>query len=215
MTNSNLNQKPNKKSKTSTQWLKRHFDDPYVKKSWESKYRSRASFKLLEILEKDKIIKPGMIIVDLGAAPGSWSQVANDIIKDNGKLIALDILPMDPIGDIKVITGDFTDNKISEILEQELDNKKIDLILSDMAPNFSGNKSVDQPKSIYLNELALDFAINHLKPGGNFLCKTFQGEGFQDFYQSVKKNFKTIISRNPKASRDSSTEIYLLGQHKI
>ena len=207
--------KPNSKTKSSKQWLKRHFDDPYVKKSWQSKYRSRAAFKLIEIQEKDKLIKPGMIIVDLGSAPGSWSQVVLDIIKDNGKLIALDILPMDPINNIKIITGDFTDNNILELLEKELNNKKIDLIISDMAPNLSGNKSVDQAKSIYLNELALDFAINNLKTGGNFLCKSFQGVGFQEFYKSVKKNFKSLISRKPKASRDSSTEIYLLGKNLI
>ena len=200
---SKQNSSSSSKTKSSKEWLKRHFDDIYVQKSWKSKYRSRAAFKLIEIQEKDKLIKPGMIIVDLGAAPGSWSQVVLDIIKDNGKLIALDILPMDPINNIKIITGDFTDNHVLELLEKELNNKKIDLVISDMAPNLSGNKSVDQAKSIYLNELALDFAINNLKQGGNFLCKSFQGVGYQEFFKNVKKKFGLITSRKPNASRES------------
>ena len=201
-----------KPSKTSKQWLKRHFDDPYVKKSWESKYRSRASFKLLEIQEKDRIIKPCMKVVDLGAAPGSWSQVVQSVIGSKGKIFALDILPMDPINDVSIITGDFTNEAVLKQLEDELGGEKVDLVLSDMAPNLSGHKSVDQPKAIYLNELALDFAINHLKPGGDFLCKVFQGVGSQDFHKALRDNFAKVITRKPKASRDSSTEIYLLSK---
>jgi 23S rRNA (uridine2552-2'-O)-methyltransferase len=201
-----------KTSKTSKEWLKRHFADPYVKKSWESKYRSRAAFKLLEIQEKDRIIKPCMTVVDLGAAPGSWSQVVQSVIGSKGKIFALDILPMDPINDVSIITGDFTDEAVLKQLEDELGGEKVDLVLSDIAPNKSGHKSVDQPKSIYLNELALDFAINHLKPGGDFLCKVFQGVGSQEFHQSLRDNFTKVITRKPKASRDSSTEIYLLGK---
>ena len=205
----------NKKPQSSKQWLKRHFDDTYVKQSWQSKYRSRAAFKLLEIQQKDKILKPGMRVVDLGAAPGSWTQVAQNIIGKNGKIIALDILPIDPILDVDIITGDFTKQDILVQLQDKLNNEKVDIVLSDIAPNLSGQKSVDQPKSIYLNELALDFAIHHLKPNGTCLCKVFQGEGFQEFYQECKKYFKTIISRKPDASRDRSTEIYILGKNFI
>ena len=182
--------KASKSSKTSKQWLKRHFDDPYVKKSWESKYRSRAAFKLLEIQEKDRIIKQNMVVVDLGAAPGSWSQVVQSLVGSKGKIIALDILKMDPINDVSIITGDFTEDKVLEQLEEQLQGQKVDLVLSDMAPNLSGHKCVDQPKAIYLNELALDFAINHLKPGGSFLCKVFQGEGSQEFHKTCKNHFR-------------------------
>lgn len=202
------------RSKSSKNWLKRHFADPYVKQAQEKGYRSRAVFKLLEIQEKDKLIKPGMTVVDLGAAPGGWSQIAKDWIGDKGRIIALDILPMEPIVGVEFIEGDFRDEAVLSKLESLVENKRIDLVISDIAPNMSGNDSVDQPRAMYLVELALDFTKQHLKPGGNFLAKVFQGEGFEDYLKDLRSNFDKVVTRKPKSSRDRSREVYLLGLGK-
>lgn len=202
------------RSKSSSRWLKEHFDDPYVKEAQKKGYRSRATFKLLEIQEKDKLIKPGMVVVDLGAAPGGWSQMAKQWVGDKGKVFALDILPMEPIVDVDFIEGDFREDAVLQQLETALDGQTIDLVISDIAPNISGNDSVDQPRAMYLVELALDFAHNHLRPGGNFLVKVFQGEGFEDYFKALKQQFNKVITRKPKASRGRSREVYLLGVGK-
>lgn len=202
------------RSKSSGRWLKEHFDDPYVKEAQKRGYRSRATFKLLEIQQKDKLIKPGMVVVDLGAAPGGWSQIASQLVGDKGKVFALDILPMEPIVDVDFIQGDFRDEAVFHQLEAALVEQMIDLVISDIAPNISGNDSVDQPKAMYLVELALDFARHHLKPNGNFLTKVFQGEGFDDYFYALKQCFKKVITRKPKASRGRSREVYLLGLGK-
>ncbi len=200
------------KSKSSKGWLREHFDDPYVKKAQQLGMRSRACFKLLEIQEKDKIIKPGMTILDLGAAPGGWSQVAADIIGSNGRVIASDILPMDALADVEFVQGDFTDLEVMEKLLDLLDGEKVDLVISDMAPNMSGMKDVDQPKAMYLGELALDLATQVLKPGGGFLAKVFHGEGFDVLLQEMRKQFNKVQTRKPQASRARSREVYQLAR---
>lgn len=199
------------RSKSSSRWLKEHFDDPYVKEAQKKGYRSRATFKLLEIQEKDKLIQPGMVVVDLGAAPGGWSQIAVKLVGSKGKVFALDILPMDPIVDVDFIEGDFREDAVLNQLENALTGQRIDLVISDIAPNISGNDSVDQPRAMYLVELALEFAGQHLRPGGNFLVKVFQGEGFEAYFKELKQQFKKVITRKPKASRGRSREVYLLG----
>lgn len=200
------------RSKSSQRWLKEHFDDPYVKQAQKDGYRSRASYKLLDIQEKDHILSKGMTVVDLGAAPGGWSQVVSQIIGDQGKLIASDILPMDSIADVTFIQGDFTDNEIFHNLLNAMDNEQADLVISDMAPNMSGMRSVDQPKAMLLCELALDFALRVLKPRGNFLIKIFQGEGFDDYLKQIRENFDKVHIRKPSSSRDRSREQYLLAK---
>lgn len=199
-----------KRSKSSRKWLDRHFNDTYVKQAQKAGYRSRAAFKLLEIQEKDKLIKPGMQVVDLGAAPGGWSQIARDLVGENGQVFALDILPMDPIAGVEFIQGDFRETEPLESLRNLLDGAAIDLVISDMAPNVTGMASVDQPRSIYLCELALDFARETLKPGGGFVVKVFQGEGFDDFLREVRSSFSRVVSRKPDSSRAKSREIYLV-----
>jgi len=202
------------RSKSSGRWLKERFDDPYVKAAQKSEYRSRAAFKLLEIQQKDRLIKPGMQIVDLGAAPGSWSQVAVNLIGPQGRVIALDILPMDEIPGVCFIQGDFREISVLQQLEAALTANQIDLVISDIAPNISGNDSIDQPRAMYLAELALDFSQQHLKVGGNFLVKVFHGAGFEDYFKQMKKLFKKVITRKPDASRSRSREVYLLGVNK-
>jgi len=197
------------RSKSSKQWLKEHFDDAYVKRSQEDGYRSRASYKLIELQEKDKMIKPGMVVVDLGAAPGGWSQVAAGLVGAKGKVIASDILPMDSIPGVEFLQGDFTEQTVLDELLNAL-QEGADLLISDMAPNMSGVKDIDQPRSMYLAELALDMACSILKPGASFLTKTFQGEGFEAFQAELKQNFKSVKVRKPQASRARSREIYLL-----
>jgi 23S rRNA (uridine2552-2'-O)-methyltransferase len=205
-----------KRSKSSRQWLDRHFNDEYVKKAQKAGYRSRAAFKLLEIQEKDRVIKPGMRVVDLGAAPGGWSQIARDLVGGKGRVIALDILPMDPIAGVDIIQGDFREEEPLARLRNLLGGDPVDLVISDMAPNVTGMASVDQPRAMYLCELALDFARESLKPGGGFVIKVFQGAGFDDYIKSVRQAFGRVVSRKPDSSRSKSREIYLVaGNFKI
>jgi 23S rRNA (uridine2552-2'-O)-methyltransferase len=205
-----------KRSKSSRQWLDRHFKDEYVKKAQKAGYRSRAAFKLLEIQEKDRVIKPGMRVVDLGAAPGGWSQIARDLVGEKGQVIALDILPMDPIAGVEIIQGDFREDEPLAKLRNILAGEPVDLVISDMAPNVTGMASVDQPRAMYLCELALDFARESLKPGGGFVIKVFQGAGFDEYIKSVRQSFGRVVSRKPASSRSKSREIYLVaGNFKI
>ena len=200
------------RSKTSLGWLKEHFNDPYVKKAQKDGYRSRASYKLLEIQDKDKLIRPGMSVIDLGAAPGGWSQVTSRLIGGQGRLIASDILEMDSIPDVTFVHGDFTEDKVlAEILEA-VGNSQVDLVISDMAPNMSGTPAVDIPRAMFLCELALDLATRVLKPGGDFLIKIFQGEGFDVYLKDVRSKFDKVQMRKPSSSRDRSREQYLLGR---
>jgi len=200
------------KSKSSGRWLKEHFDDHYVKQAKELGYRSRASFKLLELQEKDKLFKPGMLVVDLGAAPGGWSQIAADLVGDNGRVVSSDILPMDPLAGVEFIQGDFTEEEVLNQILSVLGGAEADLVISDMAPNMSGSNAVDQPAAMYLVELALDMARQVLKPRGNFVAKVFQGEGFDDYVRDMRSSFDKVITRKPESSRARSREVYLLGR---
>ena len=199
-------------SKSSKQWLQEHFNDEYVKLAQARGYRSRAIFKLIEIQEKDKIIKPGMNIIDLGAAPGGWSQYVRQIIGKQDKIIALDILEMEPLEGVDFIQGDFREEIVLNQLYETLDGEVINVVLSDMAPNLSGNKDADQARAIYLGELALDTAVNVLAKGGTFLVKMFQGVGFDAYHQQIKNSFSSVVIRKPKASRPRSTEVYILAK---
>ncbi len=198
------------RSKSSGRWLKEHFDDQYVKRSQEDGYRSRASYKLIELHEKDRLFKPGMSVIDLGAAPGGWSQIAAELVGASGIVIASDILAMDPLPDVTFIQGDFTEQEVFDRIMAEVKGP-VDLVISDMAPNMSGNAAADIPKAMYLVELALDMAVNTLKPGGNFVAKVFQGEGFDDLLREMKHHFAKVVSRKPDASRARSREVYLVG----
>ncbi|MTI15097.1 23S rRNA (uridine(2552)-2'-O)-methyltransferase RlmE [Sansalvadorimonas verongulae] len=201
------------RSKSSAGWLKEHFDDQYVQQSQQDGYRSRASYKLREIAEKDKLFRPGMTVVDLGAAPGGWTQVAGEMIGGKGRVVASDILPMDPIADVAFVQGDFTDDAVlAEILEA-IGANQVDLVISDMAPNMSGVKAADQPRAMYLVELALDLARQVLKPGGSFLVKIFHGEGFDEYLKDMRSSFTSVVTRKPGASRSRSRETYLLGRN--
>lgn len=200
------------RSKSSQRWLKEHFDDPYVKQAHKDGYRSRASYKLLEVQEKDRILRPGMTVVDLGAAPGGWSQVTSRLIGERGRLIATDILPMDSIPDVTFIQGDFTDDAVFSQLLEVIGEHPVDLVISDMAPNMSGLRSADQPRAMYLCELALDMASRVLRPGGDFLIKIFQGEGFDLYHKQVRGMFDKVQMRKPRSSRDRSREQYLLAR---
>lgn len=200
------------RSKTSNKWLTEHFNDEFVKLAQKEGYRSRAVYKLLEIDDKDKLLKPGMTVVDLGAAPGGWSELLSKRVGGSGRLFALDILPMDALGDVTFIEGDFTEQAVYDRLIKELGGKWVDLVISDMAPNTSGMKAVDQPKMMYLAELALEFAQTVLKPGGTFLTKVFTGEGVDEYKKELRQHFAKIIVRKPKASRSRSSEIYLLAK---
>jgi 23S rRNA (uridine2552-2'-O)-methyltransferase len=199
------------KSKSSKGWLKEHFDDHYVKRSQDEGVRSRAVYKLEELDQKDKLIKPGITMVDLGAAPGGWSEYAAKKVGGKGKIIASDILPMDYLDGVEFIQGDFREDQVLDKLLNAMENQQADLVISDMAPNISGVDAIDQPASIYLVELALDMARQILKPGGNFLVKVFQGEGFDAYKKEAQSSFKVIKIRKPKASRARSREVYLLG----
>lgn len=201
-----------KTSKSSRMWLREHFTDPYVKQAQKEGYRSRAVYKLLELQEKYHLFKPGMTIVDLGAAPGGWCQLVVKLIKPGGRIIAMDILPMEDIAGVEFIQGDFSDENIVQSLQSQLASGKADWVLSDMAPNMSGNDSIDMPRSMYLSELALDFALQVLNANGGFLIKVFQGAGFDEFLAEIRRQFKRVIIRKPKASRDRSREIYILAQ---
>lgn len=198
--------------KSSRRWLREHFSDPYVKKAQEEKWRSRAVFKLKEIHERDKLFKPGMTVIDLGAAPGSWSQFVVSVIGKKGHLWALDILPMDPIPGVQFIQGDFTqDEAVSNLIDQVVDNS-VDWVISDIAPNLSGIDSVDQPRSIALAELVLDFAVRILNKEGGLVIKVFQGEGFDAFLVQIRHYFTKVVIRKPKASRGRSREVYILAK---
>lgn len=200
------------RSKSSARWLKEHVTDPYVKMAQKDGYRSRASYKLLEIQEKDRIMAPGMMVIDLGSAPGGWSQVASRIVGDRGRLIASDILPMDGMADVTFIQGDFTEQEIFEQIMEAVNGQPVDLVISDMAPNISGVRAADQAGSMYLCELALDLARQVLKPGGDFLIKVFQGEGFDQYLKEVREHFDRVVMRKPASSRDRSREQYLLAR---
>jgi len=199
------------RSKSSQRWLREHFDDHWVARAQAEGYRSRASFKLLEMHEKDRLFRPGMTVLDLGAAPGGWSQVAARLIGSRGCIIASDILPMDAIPDVTFIQGDFREQAVYEQIIASLDGRKADLVMSDMAPNMSGNRAVDLPRAMYLAELALDMAVSVLDPQGCFLVKVFQGEGFDQYRRTLQDTFKRVVSRKPDASRPRSTEVYQLG----
>jgi len=192
--------------------MQEHFEDEYVKMAQIQGYRSRAVFKLKEIQEKDQLIKPGMNVIDLGAAPGGWSQFARELMGKKDKLIALDILPMDSIQGVDFIQGDFREEAVLELLYEILDQAPVSLVMSDMAPNMSGNKAVDQPRAIYLAELALDTAKTVLSKNGSFLVKLFHGEGFEIYYQDVQRHFSKVVIRKPKASRPRSNEVYILAK---
>ncbi len=198
-------------SKSSREWLDRHFNDEYVQRAQVDGYRSRAVYKLLEIQQRDQLIQPGDVVVDLGAAPGGWSQVALELVGEKGAVFALDILQMEAIDGVTFIEGDFREQQPFDKLREALDGRDVDLVISDMAPNLSGMATVDQPRSIYLCELALDFAVQTLKPGGNFLTKIFQGEGFDAYLRQLRENFASIMTRKPQSSRSKSSEVYLIG----
>ncbi|MFF7710517.1 23S rRNA (uridine(2552)-2'-O)-methyltransferase RlmE [Pseudomonas sp. NPDC007930] len=200
------------RSKSSHNWLREHFNDPFVKMAQKDGYRSRASYKLLEIQEKDKLIRPGMAVVDLGAAPGGWSQVTSRLIGGQGRLIASDILDMDAIPDVTFIKGDFTDDAVLAQILAAVGDSQVDLVISDMAPNMSGLSAVDMPKAMFLCELALDLAGRTLRPGGDFLIKIFQGEGFDTYLKTVRQMFEKVQMRKPSSSRDRSREQYLLAR---
>ncbi|WP_432741428.1 23S rRNA (uridine(2552)-2'-O)-methyltransferase RlmE [Methylobacter sp. G7] len=200
------------RSKSSSRWMQEHFDDEYVKMAQAQGYRSRAVFKLKEIQDKDQLIKPGMNIIDLGAAPGGWSQYARQIIGKKDKIIALDILAMDPLEGVDFIQGDFREQAVLDQLFAVLGGAPINLVMSDMAPNMSGNKGVDQPRSIYLGELALETSKAVLAKEGVFLVKLFHGAGFEEFHKEVQRSFAKVVIRKPKASRPRSNEVYILAK---
>lgn len=199
-------------SKSSKKWLEERARDKYVKKSKQAGFRSRASFKLLEIQEKDRFIQPGMIVVDLGSAPGGWSQAAKILVGDKGSVLATDILPMAPISGVKFIQGDFTEDAVFEDLIERVGGESVDLVISDMAPNITGIRAIDQPGSMHLAELALNFARSILREGAYFLVKVFEGEGIGEFKQVLASEFEKVKVRKPKASRSRSREVYLLAE---
>lgn len=204
-----------KPSKTSKQWMREHVNDPFVQLAQKDGYRSRAAYKLLEIDARDHLLKPGSVVVDLGATPGGWSQVAAARVGRGGTVIALDLLPLDPLAGVNFIQGDFREEAVLRKLEGLLEGKPVGLVISDMAPNISGVAPADQARAMHLAELALEFALEHLKPDGSFLVKVFQGAGFEEFYKLMRSRFTRVVTRKPKASRDRSSEVYLLGSGKL
>ena len=207
------------RSKSSQRWLKEHFSDPYVKRAQADGMRSRAAYKLEELVERGKLLRPGMVVVDLGAAPGGWSQVLRQSLRDrrgldNGRVLALDILDMPPIAGVEFIHGDFREPEPLAALEALLGGAPVDLVLSDMAPNMTGVDTVDQARAMHLAELARDFASEHLKPGGDFLIKLFQGEGFDAYVADLRKRYTKLVIRKPAASRRRSNEVYALATGK-
>lgn len=198
------------RSKSSNRWLDEHFNDSYVKSSRADGYRSRASYKLLELNKKDHFLKPGFTVVDLGAAPGGWSQVAAECAGSEGCVVASDILPMDPIAGVEFVLGDFTEEPVFEALLATLAGRQADLVISDMAPNMSGIADIDQPQAMYLVELALDMARHILKPHAGFVAKVFHGEGFDAFLQDCRQSFEKVAIRKPDASRARSREVYIV-----
>ncbi|HNB90524.1 MAG TPA: 23S rRNA (uridine(2552)-2'-O)-methyltransferase RlmE [Plasticicumulans sp.] len=201
------------RSRSSHRWLKEHFDDEFVRRAQAEGWRSRAVYKLQEINERDRLLKPGTALVDLGAAPGGWSQYAARALGERGRVLALDILPMDALAGVDFIQGDFREETVFAQLLATLAGTPVDLVISDMAPNTSGLKAVDQPKQMYLVELALDFARQTLRPGGDFLVKVFQGEGFDALLKDLRADFGSVATRKPKASRARSAELYLLARN--
>ena len=201
-----------KRSKSSSRWLNEHVNDPYVKRAQKDGLRSRASYKLMELNEKDKLIRPGMLIMDLGSAPGGWSQVAGKLVGEKGRVLATDILPMDGLDNVDFIQGDFTSDAVFQQLLDKLDGRQPDLIISDIAPNISGVAVADQAASMYLVELTLDMVRQVLKPGGNYAVKVFQGEGSEAFLKDVRSSFEKVMIRKPEASRPRSREVYLVGK---
>lgn len=201
-----------KKRSSSKAWLKEHRDDPYVQRAQKEGYRSRACYKLLELQDKDRLLRPGMTVVDLGSAPGGWSQVAVAQVGDRGTVIASDILPMDSIAGVDFIQGDFTEQAVLEQILAAVGELPVDLVISDMAPNMSGVTAVDQPRAMYLVELAMDMARQVLSPGGGFVSKVFHGEGFDEFFRDTRGSFESVLTRKPAASRPRSREVYLVGK---
>jgi 23S rRNA (uridine2552-2'-O)-methyltransferase len=201
-----------KKRSSSKAWLKEHREDPYVQRAQREGYRSRACYKLLELQQKDRLLRPGMTVVDLGSAPGSWSQVAAELLGDRGRIIASDILPMDSLSDVTFIQGDFTEEPVLQQILDALGDRKVDLVMSDMAPNMSGLSDVDQPRAIYLVELALEMCRQVLAPGGAFVAKVFQGEGFDALLADARASFGKVLTRKPAASRPRSREVYLVAR---
>lgn len=201
------------RSKSSGRWLREHFDDTFVRQAQALGLRSRAAFKLLEIDRRDRLFRPGMTVVDLGAAPGGWAQVAADRVGAQGRVVALDLLPIEPLPGVSVLQGDFTEQATLDRLLAELDGRAVDLVLSDMAPNMSGMKAVDQPRAALLAELALDCARQVLRPGGDLLLKMFQGEGFDALLAELRTAFARVVVRKPQASRARSREVYLLARN--
>jgi 23S rRNA (uridine2552-2'-O)-methyltransferase len=200
------------RSKSSNDWMDEHFNDHYVMKAKEEGYRSRACYKLMEIDDKDKLMRPGMTVVDLGSAPGGWSQVAAKRVGDHGLVVASDILPMDGIAGVTFLQGDFTEEAVFDELMKVIGNRPVDLVISDMAPNMSGMSAVDQPSAMYLVELALDMARQVLKPGGNYAAKVFHGEGFDEYLKDMRSSFEKVVTRKPESSRARSREVYLVAK---
>lgn len=192
--------------------MQEHVTDPYVRKAQAEGMRSRAAYKLQQLAERDHLLKPGMVVVDLGAAPGGWSQVAGRVVGPEGRVVGVDLLDMQPLPGVRFVQGDFGDDAVLAEVQALLDGRPVDLVLSDMAPNISGVASVDQARSIGLAELALDFAVKHLKPQGNFLVKVFQGSGFEQLVADLRRNFVQVMIRKPEASRSRSSEVYLVGK---
>ena len=200
------------RSKSSQRWLKEHFDDEYVKKARQEGYRSRAIYKLKEIQDKDQLIRQGFKVVDLGAAPGGWSQLASQLVGSHGRVIASDILPIDPLPFVEFVQGDFREDAVLQQILNLLGEDKADVVISDMAPNMSGMDAVDQPRAIYLCELALDMAVQVLKPDGAFVAKLFQGQGSEVYLAEIRRHFKRVKIRKPTSSRPRSREVYVLAQ---
>jgi 23S rRNA (uridine2552-2'-O)-methyltransferase len=203
------------KTKSSRRWMQRHVNDAYVQRAQREGYRSRAAYKFLELQEKDRLIKPGMVVVDLGAAPGGWSQVAGQLVGRHGKVYAMDLLAMDPLPNVDFLQGDFREQVVLDQLLARLDGRPVDLVISDMAPNISGTAAVDLPRAMYLCELALDFARQVLRPGGGLVMKVFQGEGFDELFRDTRSSFKRVLTRKPKASRPKSREVYLVAENYV
>lgn len=205
------------KKKFSQDWINQHINDPYVKLAQQKGYRARAAFKLIEIVDTEKLLRPGDVVVDLGATPGSWSQVARERLVGpkgvlNGRIIALDLLPMEPIADVEFILGDFREDQVLETLKETLGSAQVDLVISDMAPNLSGVSSADSARIAHVCELAQVFAVQHLKPEGALIVKAFHGTGFSQIVEWLKKDFKRVVERKPKASRDKSSETFLVAK---
>jgi 23S rRNA (uridine2552-2'-O)-methyltransferase len=199
-----------KKNSSSKAWLKEHREDPYVLQAQREGYRSRACYKLLEIQDKDRLIRPAQTVLDLGSAPGGWSQVAMDLVGHSGKVIASDILPMDSLAGVEFVLGDFTEDEVFGQIIAAIGDQTVDVVVSDMSPNMSGMNAVDQPRSMYLVELAVDMACRVLPEGGSFVSKVFQGEGFDEFYRQLGNNFTKVVTRKPQASRPRSREVYVV-----